>query len=205
MSLQKYFTSQVFFKQAGIAIFIVIALVFLFLQWIGFSTNHGEEIVVPNLSKLSIESSEDRLNELDLEYVLLDTMDYDPAFPKFSVVKQDPLAGAKVKSGRKIYLKINAGEFAMVRIPNLIEQTLRQAEPNLQALGLQIGDIKYVPYIGKDMVLKLLQNGKELKPGDKVLKSSVINLEVGDGEQGFEEEEIPVEQIDSTATPESNE
>jgi hypothetical protein len=55
------------------------------------------------------------------------------------------------------------------------------------------------------MVLKLLQNGKVLKPGDNVLKSSVINLEVGDGKKGFEEGEIPVEQIDSTATPERNE
>ena len=205
MSLRKYFTSQIFFKQAAIALLIVIALVFLFLQWIGFSTNHGQEITVPNLNKLSIENAENRLDDADLEYVLLDTMDYDPSFPKFSVVKQDPLAGAKVKSGRKIYIKINAGGFSMVRIPNLIEQTLRQAEPNLQALGLKIGTIKYVPYIGKDMVLKLLQDGNELKPGDKVLKSSTIDIEVGDGKKGFEEEDVPNEQIDSTATPATDE
>lgn len=204
MSLQKYLTSQVFFKQLAIAIGIVVAILFLFLQWIGFSTNHGEEITVPNLTKLSIENAENQLDEIDLEYVLLDTLDYDANYPKFSIVNQDPLPGAKVKSGRKIYLKINAGGFAMVQIPNLIEKTLRQAEPNLKALGLQIGDIKYVPYIGKDMVLKLLQNGRELKPGDKVLKSSIINLEVGDGELGFEEE-IPVEEVDSTAIPATDE
>lgn len=204
MSLQKYLTSQVFFKQLSIAIGIVVAILFLFLQWIGFSTNHGEEIVVPNLTKLSIENAENQLDDIDLEYVLLDTLDYDANYPKFSIVNQDPLPGAKVKSGRKIYLKINAGGFAMVQIPNLIEKTLRQAEPNLKALGLQIGDIKYVPYIGKDMVIKLLQNGRELKPGDKVLKASIINLEVGDGELGFEEE-IPVEEVDSTAIPATDE
>lgn len=205
MSLRKYFTSRIFFKQTAIALLIIIALLFLFLQWIGFSTNHGEEIAVPNLSKLSIEDAEDRLDDADLDYVLLDTMDYDPAYPKFSVVKQDPLPGTKVKSGRKIYIKINAGEFSMVRIPNMIEQTLRQAEPNLKALGLEIGNIIYVPYIGKDMVLKLLQNGRELKPGDKVLKASKIDIEVGDGKEGFVEDEIPTEQIDSTATPATDE
>ena len=154
---------------------------------------------------MSIEDAEDRLDDADLDYVLLDTMDYDPAYPKFSVVKQDPLPGTKVKSGRKIYIKINAGEFSMVRIPNMIEQTLRQAEPNLKALGLEIGNIIYVPYIGKDMVLKLLQNGRELKPGDKVLKASKIDIEVGDGKEGFVEDEIPTEQIDSTATPATDE
>ena len=45
------------------------------------------------------------------------------------------------------------------------------------------------------MVLEMSQNGKELKPGDKVLKSSKIDLVVGDGKVGFEEE------IDTTATP----
>ena len=204
MSLRKYFTSVVFFKQAAIALLIVIAILFLFLQWIGFSTNHGEEIAVPNLSKLSVDDAEDRLDDADLDYVLLDTMDFDPAFPKFSVVKQDPLAGTKVKSGRKIYIKINAGGFSMVRIPNLIEQTLRQAEPNLRALGLQIGVIKYVPYIGKDMVMKLSQEGRVLRTGDKVLKSSKIDIEVGDGKQGFEEE-VPIVEIDSTATPATDE
>lgn len=194
MSLQKYLTSKTFFIQLAIAFGIIIGLMLLLLQYIKFSTNHGEEIMVPSLSKLSVEQAEERLDAADLEYVLLDTTDYNPDYPKFSVVKQDPLAGAKVKSGRKIYIKINSSGFTAVRIPNLIEQTLRQAEPTLKSIGLEVGEITYKPYIGKDMVLEMSQNGKELKPGDKVLKSSKIDLVVGDGKVGFEEE------IDSTAT-----
>jgi beta-lactam-binding protein with PASTA domain len=192
MSLRNYLTSKVFFAQLAIAFGIVFLLLFLFLQYIGFSTNHGEEITVPNLSKLSVEAAEDKLDNADLEYVLLDTTDYEPNYPQFSVVKQDPLAGAKVKSGRKVYIKINSSGFSAVRIPDLIEQTLRQAEPSLKAIGLLIGEITYKPYIGKDMVLELSQNGKILKVGDKVLKSSKIDLVVGDGKIGYEEE------IDST-------
>lgn len=194
MSLRIYLTSKVFFKQLAIAFGIVFLILFLFLQYISFSTNHGEEITVPNLSKLSVEAAEEKLDDADLDYVMLDTTDYNPDYPKFSVVKQDPLAGAKVKSGRKVYIKINSAGFSAVKIPNLIEQTLRQAEPSLKALGLEIGEITYKPYIGKDMVLELSQNGKALKVGDKVLKSSKIDLVVGDGKIGYEEE------IDSTQT-----
>lgn len=197
MSLQKYLTSKTFFTQLAIAFGIVIGLMLLLLQYIKFSTNHGEEITVPSVAKLTVEQAEEKLDAVNLEYVLLDTTDYNPDYPKFSVVKQDPLAGAKVKSGRKIYIKINSSGFTAVRIPNLIEQTLRQAEPSLKSIGLEVGEITYKPYIGKDMVLEMSQNGKELKPGDKVLKSSKIDLVVGDGKVGFEEE------TDTTATPQN--
>ena len=58
----------------------------------------------------------------------------------------------------------------------------------MKAIGLEIGEITYKPYIGKDMVLELSQNGKTLKAGDKVLKASRIDLVVGDGKIGYEEE-----------------
>jgi len=188
MSLRNYLTSKVFFTQLAIAFAIIFILGFLLLQWISFSTNHGQEITVPNLSKMSVEQAEEKLDNVDLDYVLLDTVDFDADYPKFSVVKQDPLAGAKVKEDRKIYLKINSSGYTSVRVPNLIEQTLRQAKPTLNAIGLELGKITYKPYLGKDMVLEMKQNGKQLKPGDKVLKASTIDLVLGDGKVGFDEE-----------------
>ena len=56
MSLQKYLISKTFFTQAAIAFGIVIGLMLLLLQYIEFSTNHGEEIKVPDLSKLKLPS-----------------------------------------------------------------------------------------------------------------------------------------------------
>jgi beta-lactam-binding protein with PASTA domain len=194
MSLRNYLSSKVFFTQLAIAFAIIFVLGFLLLQWISFTTNHGQEITVPSLSKMTVEQAEEKLDDLDLDYILLDTVDYDADYPKFSVVKQDPLAGAKVKEGRKIYLKINSSGYTSVRIPNLIEQTMRQAEPTLLSIGLVLGEITYKPYLGKDMVLEMKQNGKLLKPGDKVLKASKIDLVLGDGKVGFEEE------IDQEAT-----
>jgi beta-lactam-binding protein with PASTA domain len=187
MSLREYLTSKVFLIQIVIATVIIAVLGFLFIHWLTFTTDHGKEITVPNLSKLSEEEVEEKLDDINLEYVLLDSVDFNKDYPKHTVVEQDPIAGAKVKEGRKIYIKINSSGFTTVRIPDLIEKTFRQAVPTLKSLGLEEGKITYKPYLGKDMVLEMWLNGKKLNPGDKVFKSSKIDLVLGDGEVGFDE------------------
>lgn len=204
MTLKQYLTSKTFFKQLLFAFIIIIVLIFALLQWLSIATDHGNEITVPDLRKLSEEQAAEKLDELDLEYVLLDTIDYNKNFPKYSVVQQDPLPGAKVKEGRKIYIKVNSAGFGSVTIPDLIEKTLRQAEPTLAAIGLEVGKITYKPYLGKDMVLEMYSNGKRLKPGDKVKKSSVIDLVLGDGKVGYEEEVDSTKEESSTETETEN-
>jgi len=198
MSLRNYLTSRVFFAQI-IAVLAVIALIsYSFFHWLTFTTHHGQEITVPDLSKLSAEQAEERLSALDLDYIILDTVDYRAEYPKLTIVEQEPKAGAKVKEGRKIYLKINASTYTMVALPDLIEKTYRQAAPTLEAAGLKAGNIIYKPYIGKDMVLEMLLNGKKMKAGDKVLKSSKIDLVLGDGKAVYEETIIDSTAVDST-------
>lgn len=193
MTLGNYLTSKSFFKQLLLALGIVVVLVFIILQWLSYATDHGNEITVPDLRKLTEQQVEEKLDDLNLEYVLLDTVDFNKDFPKYTVVQQDPLPGAKVKDGRKIYIKVNSAGFGLVTVPDLIEKTLRQAEPSLKALGFEIGKKTYKPYLGKDMVLEMSSNGKKIKAGDKLKKSSVIDLVLGDGKVGFEEE------VDSTS------
>ncbi len=187
MTLREYLKSKVFFSQVGIALAIIAGLIFLFMHWLTFTTNHGEEITVPDLRKLNEEQVDEKLSAMELDYVMLDTVDFKKDYPKYSVVEQDPLPGEKVKEDRKIYIKINSSGFSSVRIPDLIEKTLRQARPTLEAMGLEVGKITYKPYLGKDMVLEMQQDGKKLKPGTKVLKSSKIDLVLGDGKVVFEE------------------
>jgi beta-lactam-binding protein with PASTA domain len=193
MSLRAYLTSRVFFAQILAAMAIVATISYLFFHWITFTTHHGQEITVPDLSKISAEQAEEKLAAIDLDYIILDTVDFRPDYPKLTIVEQEPKAGSKVKEGRKIYIKINASTYTMVSVPDLIEKTYRQAIPTLQSIGLLEGTITYKPYLGKDMVLELLLNGKKLKAGDKVLKSSKIDLVLGDGKVTYEET------IDSTA------
>ena len=190
MSLQKFLLSFTFLKQVLLAIFIVCASLFLFIYWIGFTTNHGQEIIVPDLSKMTLEQAEAKLNDLDLDYELLDTVDYNAAFPKLTIVHQDPNPGAKVKQNRVIYVKINSTGYAKVRIPDLIQKTYRQAVPTLTALGLEVGDTTYIPNLAKDMVLQMKMNGVPVKSGQQVLKMSKIDLVLGDGKVGFNEDDL---------------
>ena len=190
MSFQKFLFSFTFVKQVLIAIFIVCATLFLFMYWIGFTTNHGQEIVVPNLSKLTLEQAENKLDALNLDYELLDTVDYNQDYPKLSIVQQDPNPGEKVKQNRVIYLKINATGYSKVRIPDLIQKTYRQAVPTLAALGLEVGDTTYVPNLAKDMILEMRMGGQSVKAGQQVLKMTKVDLVLGDGKIGFEEEEL---------------
>ncbi len=199
MSLRKYLTSGVFFAQLLAAMAIIAAISYLSFHWITYTTHHGEEITVPDLSRLSAEQAEEKLDELDLDFTILDTVDFKAEFPKLTVVDQEPKPGSKVKMGRKIYLKINASKFTMVSVPDLVEKTYRQAVPTLESVGLLEGTITYKPYLGKDMVLEMRdEKGKKLKAGDKILKSSKINLVLGDGKVVFDESEIDSLAVDTT-------
>lgn len=203
MSWKQFLLSFTFFKQVAIALLIVVACLFLFMYWIGFTTNHGQEITVPNLGKLTLEQAEEKLDELDLDYELLDTVDYNAAFPELTIVQQDPRAGAKVKENRVIYVKINASGYAKVRLPDLVQKTYRQAVPTLKALGLEVGDTSYIPNLAKDMVLEMKINGSPVRAGQQVTKTTKIDLVLGDGKVGFDEEELEdTPQTDSTAAEE---
>jgi beta-lactam-binding protein with PASTA domain len=199
MGFINYLKSRVFLGQVVAAIAIVAVLAYLFMHWLTFTTDHGHVIVVPNLAKLTEEQVEQKLDELDLDYVLLDSVDYNKEYPKYSVVEQDPLPGEKVKVGRKVYIKINASGFSSVKVPDLIQKTYREAVPTLKALGLEEGTITYIPNLGKDMVLEMRFKGRNIKPGDRVLKASKIDLVLGDGNESY------VEEVDSTATPPTEE
>ena len=153
---------------------IVILFLVVFVKFLDFSTNHGEEIKVPDLSKMKLEIAEEKLDEDGLEVFLLDTVEFKPDFPPYTIVEQDPIAGSKVKDGRKIYVKLNAGGYAMVTFPDLKNKTFRQSTNALRALGLVEGELKYVPDLAKDIVLEVSYNGRPVKAGDNPRRASFL-------------------------------
>ncbi|MBD3723459.1 MAG: PASTA domain-containing protein [Flavobacteriaceae bacterium] len=206
MSLLKFLTSKTFFIQLAIALVSLLILSFLLLKFLDFRTNHGEEIEVPDLSKMQLQAAIEKVDELGLELILLDTVDFRKDLPPFSIVEQDPKAKIKVKDGRKIYVKVNAGEFMDVTLPALKDKTFRQVSANIKALGLNEGKITYKEHIAKDVVLEVSQNGKRLKAGDKVKKNSTLDFVLGDGKElysadTFEEESTTPTQQPETETP----
>jgi len=201
MSLFKFLTSRTFFIQAFLAIAIVVVFTFLVIQFLDFRTNHGQEIKVPDLSKMKLEIAEEKLSELDLEVFLLDTVEFNADFPPFTILEQDPKAGSLVKDGRKVYVKLNAGEFTNITIPEFKDKTFRQISATIKSLTLKEGKITYKPHIAKDIVLQIYQNGRRLRAGDKVKKNSTLDFVLGDGKEVFNEETFSSEEPADTLPP----
>ncbi|GAL71630.1 hypothetical protein JCM19302_3120 [Jejuia pallidilutea] len=89
------------------AIVAIVVLCFLMLTWLKSTTNHGEFETVPELKGKSISVAEMELNENNLVMQIQDSANFNPDYPKFSVIEQEPAAGTKVKEDRKIYLTLN--------------------------------------------------------------------------------------------------
>lgn len=183
MSIIKFVTSKVFFKQLAIAIIAVVVLCFLVLKWLDATTNNGEFVTVPDLKGKSLETVQIELNDIDLVMQIQDSANYNPNYPKFSVIEQDPIAGTDVKEERKIYLTLNPSGYRKVAIPEIMRRTYRQAKPTLEALGFQVGEKTYIDNIGKDVVLGIKHKGKNVKAGDKFPLKSTIDLVLGNGKR----------------------
>lgn len=185
MSFIKFLFSKTFLIQIALAILALVVLAFLTMQWLNFSTNQDQRIEVPDLSKLTLNVVEDRLDELDLRYEILDSANFNPDYPRYAVIDQAPTPGSYVKENRKIYLTLNPSGYRKVTVPDLIRRTRRQAEPTLRSLGFEIGDITYKPDIAPDAVLELRHKGRLVNPGDELMKTSVIDLVLGDGQDRY--------------------
>ncbi|MAL58415.1 PASTA domain-containing protein [Aureisphaera sp. CAU 1614] len=209
MSFLKFLFTKTFLKQLGYAVLVLFGLSLIILWWLRFSTNHGQQIEVPDLAKMTLEQAEEALDDLDLKLEVMDTTNYNPNFPYKTVIEQIPKAGKYVKENRKIYLSINRSGYPMIEVPPVVGKTMRQAEPTLKAVGFEIGKINYRRYIAKDEVLEISFEGKKINPGDKIQKTSVIDLVLGDGNGGLNREEVQEVQeeldVNSNTTEENGE
>mgnify|MGYP001454933732 FL=1 len=121
------------------------------------------------------------LEDADLNYVVIDSSNYNPDYPKYSVIEQTPGPGKFVKENRKIYLVLNPSGYRKIEVPNIVGRTRRQAEPTLVALGFKVGKVDYRDYIAKDEVLEMRYKGKTIKAGERLEKTAVIDLVLGNG------------------------
>ena len=187
MSLIKFLFSKTFLKQLGLALAVFLVLFFVFRQWMFSTTNHDEFREVPNLVGKKVEIAKKILEEQDLVLGDIEYKEYNPKFPKGGIVEHTPKKGAKVKEGRKVYISVNKTEYRKVELPNLANQTKRQAESILKAIGFKIGKITYKPHFAKDAVLYLEYKGNKIKEGEKLPYTSTVNLVLGDGKLSYGE------------------
>ena len=176
-----FLRSKTFLIQLGLALLAVVLICFATLSWLKSTTNHGEFVEVPDFSKMSVQDMRKVAEEAGLRYKVLDSTNYNPDFPRFSILDQNPTPGTKVKDNRKIYFTVNPSGYKKVTVPNIIQVTRRNASSMLRAVGLDVQRVTYIEELGKDMVYRMKYKGKYVSPGDKLPKTSKVELICGNG------------------------
>ena len=181
MNFFRFLKSRSFLIQLVLALLVSVALVFVILKWLKSSTNHGEFVEVPDFAKMSVPDMRTAIEGAGLRYAVLDSSNYNPDYPRFSIIEQDPLAGKKVKENRKIYFWVNPSGYKKVSLPDIVQNSSRNAKSKLRAVGLDVQRVTYIDQIGKDMVYYIKYKGKNISPGAKLPKTSKVELVCGNG------------------------
>lgn len=174
------FFSRAFLISVVIAALLLLLAVWITLQSLNAYTQHGETITVPDVRGLTMEQVELYLRHKRLDYFVLDSTYVVGQLPNV-ILDQDPKPFEKVKEFRKIYLTVNAVNPPKVKMPDLIDKSLRQAAMELESWGLKVGELHYKPDLAQNAVLGQRVNGKDIEPGGMVSKGTKIDLILGDG------------------------
>lgn len=157
-------------------------------------THHGEAIAIPDVRRRSFEDAERVLRQLGFNVQVVDT-GYVKTLPADAVLELSPEAGSRVKSGRTIYLTINASDSPVLTLPDVIDNcSFREAQAKLTTMGFLVGDPQYVTG-EKDWVYGVKCGGKSLSAGDKVSIEDKVVLQVGSGTRDAAEEVIVTDAV----------
>ncbi len=134
-----------------------------------------EEVVIPDVTKLSEANAQLKLTEKGLK--VEHDFGFSDTIPKGSVISTNPVAGTKVKAGDKVTLIVSDGpENTQVSMPNLMDLSEAQAKQELIDAGLTLGKVTYEP-TDESKVGKVTYQSESYK--NMVTKGTAIDIKVG--------------------------
>jgi serine/threonine-protein kinase len=137
----------------------------------------GSETKMPKVVGMNKEEAFKIIEDANLSPVIQTTR-YDEKYGKDRVVFQKPEANKLVKAGRRVYLTISGGD-PLVRVPFLINKTIRDAQVTLERAGLELGDIDSVE---SEMDANLIVEQQYFQ-GRELAKGSRVNVKISIGPQ----------------------
>jgi|ADurb_Cas_02_Slu_FD_contig_51_2161462_length_2774_multi_3_in_0_out_0_1 beta-lactam-binding protein with PASTA domain len=180
MSILQFLKSKVFLVNLAVAIAVVVVGLTIVFFGLGIYTRQGKTITVPQLKGYKEHQITNALEKLHLRYTIIDSVHKDNTEPGV-IVEQIPEGGTKVKKDRMLFITINAFSAEQVKMPALIDYSLRNAEVMLESFGLKKGKIIYTPSEYPNLVLGQKYRGKDIQTGTSIPKGSTIDLIVGSG------------------------
>lgn len=164
-----------FISLIGIVLIVFIILAMVFTNWF---TRHGKSVNVPNIVGMQAEKAFTLIDDNGLEMIIIDSV-YREDMKPMSIVEQDPIADAKVKPGRSIYVTINTGIKPKVKMPTLVNGGSNLAIVLLQNAGLKLGRVDSLKStLGSGLVIKQKYKGKDIAPNTLLEKGSIIDITV---------------------------
>ncbi len=161
-----------------LAVLLVAALLVITQVSLKLITRHNKEITVPDFTNLSVPDARIVAKRYDIRTEVTDSV-YVKRMEKGHVFSQNPAAGSKVKKGRSIKLTINAHQTKMVKMPNLVGYSLRQAKTEILAAGLTVGKLSYREDLATNNVLDQFIKGRYVAPGTEIEAESPVDLLLG--------------------------
>ncbi len=176
----RFLISKLFiFNVLGAIAFFVIAF-FVLKFYLKSFTEHGITVTVPTLVGLDAEEAIQQIQDGGFAYVIVDTV-FDDKVDKGAIVEQNPRPESLVKNGRRIYLIVNSTQDELISMPQFTGLSIRQVNSLAESYGLIIGNLRYVPDIAVNVVIKQMYDGDDIAAGTKIKKGSKIDLILGLG------------------------
>lgn len=180
MNFIQFITTRRFLKHLAYSILLFIVIAWITLIILQMYTRHDQVAITPKYVGLMMDQVNSLESSKTFELIIVDSI-YDYTRKPGSVISQDPLPDTKVKPGRSIYLSLVSYMPEQVSMPALIDLSLRRAKALLQTYGLKLGNIRVIPDIAENAVLKVTVNGRIVTPGTPIHKGSVVDLIIGSG------------------------
>ncbi|MCD6010559.1 MAG: hypothetical protein K0Q79_421 [Flavipsychrobacter sp.] len=168
-----------FLFHLGLVLAIFTLLYISFFTSLHCFTNHGEELIVPNVTGKDVNAAIAELTNMRFEVDVDST--YEPDHTPLIVLKQVPDTESIVKEGRTIFLTVNMLNPPHIQMPNLVNLSYRSAIMLLRNNKLKLGDTTYKPDIAAGAIIEQHYKGAVIRPGEMIPQGSNIDLIIGDG------------------------
>jgi len=180
LGLLNFFLSRYFWLSLLWMLLILVLLFAGVVYGLQTFTKQNQSIEVPDLNNMSLTEVEDILTAKNLRFRVIDST-YVASKQAGVVITQYPSPKHQVKDDRRVFLTVNAKSAPKVKMPDLIDKSLRIATNQLENIGLKIGSVKRKPDLAKNAVLEQKFEGNKIEPGKLIDKGTTIDLIVGSG------------------------
>ncbi|MBU1678672.1 MAG: PASTA domain-containing protein [Bacteroidetes bacterium] len=127
---------------ASVLLVVIVAAIYSFNNYLMPYYVEAPKLQVPNVVGMNKVDAARILQEFNLNPIEVGPR-FDSRYREGEVFFQKPSAGMDVKERRRVYIHISGGE-PLVKMPKLINKTVRDAKVTLERLGLHLGRLREI-------------------------------------------------------------